>query len=87
MHPSGFTDDVKGVKKSSQGKKIIKEMFTYVWPKDNPEIKARVVLAVSLLLGAKVFVCKGTWFFYVLLRRAFQLKSCLLSVCFANQRD
>jgi len=62
MHPSGFTDDVKGVKKSSQGKKIIKEMFTYVWPKDNPEIKARVVLAVSLLLGAKVFVYKGTDF-------------------------
>lgn len=54
MHPSAYTDDIKGVKQSSQGKQIIKNMFTYVWPKDRPEIKARVVLAVTLLVGAKV---------------------------------
>lgn len=54
MHPAAYTDGLKGVKRSARSKQIIKSMFTYVWPKDRPEIKARVVMAVSLLVGAKV---------------------------------
>ncbi|KAI9089612.1 iron-sulfur clusters transporter ATM1 [Phlyctochytrium arcticum] len=33
---------------------IIRELFTYLWPKDHPGIKARVVIALSLLVGGKI---------------------------------
>ena len=36
------------------GWEIIKAMLGYVWPKGDPGIKARVVVALSLLIGAKV---------------------------------
>ena len=33
---------------------ILKRMLKHVWPKDRPDLKRRVVAAVSLLIGAKV---------------------------------
>ena len=40
------------------GWKIIREMLKHVWPKDKPGLKMRVVLAMGLLVGAKVsFSC------------------------------
>lgn len=33
---------------------IIKQMASYVWPKDKPELKRRVVIALGLLIAAKV---------------------------------
>jgi len=33
---------------------IVKKMLTYVWPKDNPAIRVRVVAAVFLLIGSKL---------------------------------
>ena len=33
---------------------IIKEMSHYIWPKSNPGFKARVVISLSFLLGAKL---------------------------------
>ncbi|ELU13186.1 hypothetical protein CAPTEDRAFT_149358 [Capitella teleta] len=34
--------------------RIIKTMLSYVWPRDQPGLRARVVVALSLLLGAKL---------------------------------
>ncbi|KAL5457594.1 hypothetical protein EMCRGX_G034868 [Ephydatia muelleri] len=34
--------------------KVMKEMMKYVWPKDEASLKARVVFAIGLLVGAKV---------------------------------
>ena len=33
---------------------IVKKMLNNVWPKDKPALRARVVTAVGLLVGAKV---------------------------------
>ena len=33
---------------------IIKRMLQHVWPNDRPDLKLRVVAALSLLIGAKV---------------------------------
>lgn len=33
---------------------IIKQLMRYVWPKDDAGVKARVVIALSLLVGGKV---------------------------------
>ncbi|XP_023230061.1 ATP-binding cassette sub-family B member 7, mitochondrial-like [Centruroides sculpturatus] len=40
--------------KEVNGFVIIKKMFTYLWPKDNKGIRARVVIAVGLLITAKL---------------------------------
>jgi hypothetical protein len=37
------------------GWKIVRVMLKHVWPKDQPSLKARVVIAVGLLFGAKVY--------------------------------
>lgn len=33
---------------------IVKKMLGYVWPKEKPAIRRRVVISVGLLIGAKV---------------------------------
>ncbi len=44
------------------GWQIIREMLRHVWPRDQPKLKIRVVLALGLLVGAKVCVCvKYEW--------------------------
>jgi hypothetical protein len=45
---------VKGGKEEVSGWEIIKKMLSYVWPRDNPGIRFRVVIAVFLLVGSKV---------------------------------
>jgi ATP-binding cassette subfamily B (MDR/TAP) protein 7 len=36
------------------GKEVIKKLLSYVWPKGNWRIKSRVIIALSLLIAAKV---------------------------------
>lgn len=36
------------------GWKIMREMVKHIWPKNQPALKARVVVALGLLVGAKV---------------------------------
>lgn len=38
------------------GWKIIKVMLRHIWPRDHPSLKVRVVVAVGLLFGAKVYM-------------------------------
>lgn len=35
---------------------ILQAILQYIWPKDDWQIRVRVVLALSFLLGAKVFI-------------------------------
>jgi ATP-binding cassette, subfamily B, heavy metal transporter len=39
---------------SSQDVGMIRRLLPYLWPKDRPEIRVRVALAVALLVGAKL---------------------------------
>lgn len=39
---------------SSDGFAILKRMLKHVWPKDRPDLKRRVVIAIVLLVGSKV---------------------------------
>lgn len=32
---------------------MIRKLWSYVWPKDRPQIRRRVVIAVALLVGSK----------------------------------
>lgn len=34
--------------------KILSAMLAYVWPKDRPDLRARVAISLGLLAGAKV---------------------------------
>ena len=43
-----------GVANQVTGWEIIREMLSYIWPRDERGIKARVVTAMGLLIGAKV---------------------------------
>lgn len=42
------------VQKKTTGWEIVRKMLSYVWPKDNNPMKARVAIAMALLLGSKV---------------------------------
>jgi hypothetical protein len=37
--------------------RILKELGVYIWPKDRPDLRARVGLALGLLLASKARVC------------------------------
>ena len=45
---------VEGDTKDLAGWKILKEMVKHIWPRNQPGLKARVVAAFGLLVGAKV---------------------------------
>nr|XP_033801677.1 ATP-binding cassette sub-family B member 7, mitochondrial isoform X2 [Geotrypetes seraphini] len=45
--------DPKEGLKDIDSRKILKAMFTYVWPKDRPDLRARVAISLGLLAGAK----------------------------------
>ncbi|XP_065584839.1 iron-sulfur clusters transporter ABCB7, mitochondrial-like isoform X2 [Artemia franciscana] len=56
FHPGGGgARDNLGIKEVEEvtGKDMIKAMLTYIWPKGQMDIKARVVMALSLLVAAK----------------------------------
>ncbi|XP_078403684.1 iron-sulfur clusters transporter ABCB7, mitochondrial [Cetorhinus maximus] len=49
----GLHTDPKNFKDVDTGN-ILKAMFTYVWPKDRPDLRARVAVSLGLLGGAKL---------------------------------
>lgn len=40
--------------KEIDAKKIIRAMLSYVWPKDRPDLRARVAISLGFLASAKV---------------------------------
>ncbi|XP_072288004.1 iron-sulfur clusters transporter ABCB7, mitochondrial [Pyxicephalus adspersus] len=49
----GLHSDPKEGLKEVDSKKILKAMFSHVWPKDRPDLRARVAISLGLLAGAK----------------------------------
>ena len=45
---------VTGDEAELAGWRIIREMLRHIWPRDKPKLKARVVIALGLLVGSKV---------------------------------
>lgn len=43
--------------------KILKDLFKYIWPKGNKNVKLRVLVALSLLIGAKLLNVQVPFFF------------------------
>lgn len=55
---------VKAVKPPSISElKILKDLFKYIWPKGDNKIRVRVLLALTLLIGAKVLNVQVPFFF------------------------
>uniref|UniRef100_A0A8C9VZ48 Iron-sulfur clusters transporter ABCB7, mitochondrial n=1 Tax=Scleropages formosus TaxID=113540 RepID=A0A8C9VZ48_SCLFO len=50
----GLNADPKNVLKEVDSRKILAAMLSYVWPKDRPDLRARVAISLGLLAGAKV---------------------------------
>ncbi|XP_029575864.1 ATP-binding cassette sub-family B member 7, mitochondrial [Salmo trutta] len=46
--------DPKNVLKEVNSRTIMSNMLSYVWPKDRPDLRARVAIALGLLAGAKM---------------------------------
>ncbi|XP_051035150.1 iron-sulfur clusters transporter ABCB7, mitochondrial-like, partial [Phodopus roborovskii] len=53
----GLHTDPKEGLKDVDTRKIIKAMLSYVWPKDRPDLRARVAISLGFLGGAKVRIC------------------------------
>ncbi|XP_063288135.1 iron-sulfur clusters transporter ABCB7, mitochondrial [Pelobates fuscus] len=49
----GLHTDPKEGLKEVDSRKILTAMFSYVWPKDRPDLRARVAISLGLLAGAK----------------------------------
>ncbi|NXC19933.1 ABCB7 protein, partial [Corythaeola cristata] len=49
----GLHTDPKEGLKEIDGKKIIRAMLSYVWPKDRPDLRARVAISLGFLASAK----------------------------------
>ncbi|NXM79578.1 ABCB7 protein, partial [Oenanthe oenanthe] len=49
----GLHTDPKDGLKEIDAKKIIQAMLSYVWPKDRPDLRARVLISLGLLASAK----------------------------------
>ncbi|XP_041845467.1 ATP-binding cassette sub-family B member 7, mitochondrial [Melanotaenia boesemani] len=50
----GLSADPKNVLKEVNSAKILSAMLSYVWPKDRPDLRARVAVSLTLLAGAKL---------------------------------
>ncbi|XP_029021940.1 iron-sulfur clusters transporter ABCB7, mitochondrial [Betta splendens] len=50
----GLSADPKNVLKEVNSAKILSAMLSYVWPKDRPDLRARVAVSLGLLAGAKM---------------------------------
>ncbi|XP_073677296.1 iron-sulfur clusters transporter ABCB7, mitochondrial-like [Garra rufa] len=50
----GLSADPKNVLKEVNSSKILAAMWMYVWPKDRPDLRARVAISLGLLAGAKI---------------------------------
>lgn len=54
-HAGGrLSADPKNVLKEVNSKTILSAMMTYVWPKDRPDLRARVAISLGLLASAKL---------------------------------
>nr|XP_057919030.1 iron-sulfur clusters transporter ABCB7, mitochondrial [Doryrhamphus excisus] len=51
---AGLSADPKNVLKEVNSTKILSAMLSYVWPKDRPDLRARVAISVGLLAAAKI---------------------------------
>ncbi|XP_052005633.1 iron-sulfur clusters transporter ABCB7, mitochondrial-like [Xyrauchen texanus] len=50
----GLNADPKNVLKEVNSTDILGAMMSYVWPKDRPDLRARVAISLGLLAGAKI---------------------------------
>ncbi|XP_054647345.1 iron-sulfur clusters transporter ABCB7, mitochondrial isoform X2 [Dunckerocampus dactyliophorus] len=50
----GLSADPKNVLKEVNSTKILSAMLSYVWPKDRPDLRARVAISLGLLAAAKI---------------------------------
>ncbi|XP_076878922.1 iron-sulfur clusters transporter ABCB7, mitochondrial [Brachyhypopomus gauderio] len=50
----GLNADPKNVLSEVNSAKILSAMVSYVWPKDRPDLRARVAISLGLLAGAKI---------------------------------
>ncbi|XP_012686114.1 iron-sulfur clusters transporter ABCB7, mitochondrial [Clupea harengus] len=50
----GLNADPKNVLKEVNSAQILSAMMSYVWPKDRPDLRARVAISLGLLAGAKM---------------------------------
>uniref|UniRef100_A0AAX7VL36 Iron-sulfur clusters transporter ABCB7, mitochondrial n=1 Tax=Astatotilapia calliptera TaxID=8154 RepID=A0AAX7VL36_ASTCA len=50
----GLSADPKNVLKEVNSAQILSAMLSYVWPKDRPDLRARVALSLGLLAGSKI---------------------------------
>ncbi|CAJ1058047.1 ATP-binding cassette sub-family B member 7%2C mitochondrial [Xyrichtys novacula] len=50
----GLSADPKNVLKEVNSTQILSAMLSYVWPKDRPDLRARVAISLGLLAGAKI---------------------------------
>ncbi|KAM9538300.1 iron-sulfur clusters transporter ABCB7, mitochondrial isoform 2-T2 [Guaruba guarouba] len=53
----GLHTDPKEGLKEIDAKKIIRAMLSYVWPKDRPDLRARVAISLGFLASAKYYKC------------------------------
>ncbi|KAM4661078.1 iron-sulfur clusters transporter ABCB7, mitochondrial isoform 5-T8 [Amazona ochrocephala] len=53
----GLHTDPKEGLKEVDAKKIIRAMLSYVWPKDRPDLRARVAISLGFLASAKYYKC------------------------------
>jgi len=63
FHPGASTlapNELEGLNKEIKGWEIIKTMLKYVWPKGDTPTKARVCVAVGLMVGSKVWYNDST---------------------------
>ncbi|ROI15844.1 ATP-binding cassette sub-family B member 7, mitochondrial [Anabarilius grahami] len=84
----GLNADPKNVLKEVHSSKILAAMLTYVWPKDRPDLRARVAISLTLLAGAKVrsFIIPPLYLmahlsFYTLLYKCNIQAVCILICC------
>ena len=69
-NPAGISDG--SLNKDLSALPIIKTMLGYIWPRDRPELKIRVVAALGLLAGAKVgHRCRFVLFTCILWRSSY----------------
>ncbi|XP_008282600.1 iron-sulfur clusters transporter ABCB7, mitochondrial [Stegastes partitus] len=50
----GLSADPKNVLNEVNSTQILSAMLSYVWPKDRPDLRARVAISLGLLAGAKI---------------------------------
>ncbi|GAB5584709.1 iron-sulfur clusters transporter ABCB7 [Prionailurus iriomotensis] len=66
----GLHTDPKEGLKDVDTRKIIKAMLSYVWPKDRPDLRARVAISLGFLGGAKYGVSRAGAAFFNEVRNA-----------------